>query len=132
MRRETQHPDHIESDDQRVLEAEYDHRAFLHWAPSGLTVLPLQWWDYSDEWEVEDVFIGAVALDASAEDIREVGKIAHVDGDVKGDEYYEWQWAAQIRRSLVIGDTLFTLSERGLMGSDIDTLAETVFIEFSA
>ena len=33
-------------------EAEYDHRAFLHWAPSGLTVLPVQWWDYSDEYEL--------------------------------------------------------------------------------
>ena len=58
-------------------EAEYDHRAFLYWAPSGLTVLPVQWWDYSEDYELVDAFIGAVALDASAEGITEVGTVAH-------------------------------------------------------
>ena len=111
-------------------EAEYDHRAFLHWAPTGLTVLPVQWWEYTDDWELEDAFIGAVALDASEESIVQVGTVEHVEGDVQGDEWYEYSWAAQIRRSLVIGDTLFTLSERGLKGSDIDTLADTSWIQF--
>ena len=46
------------------------------------------------------------------------------------EEWYQHGWAAQIRRSLVVGDTLFTLSERGLKGSDLETLAETVWIEF--
>lgn len=111
-------------------EAEYDHRAFLHWAPSGLTVLPVQWWEYDDDYELESAFVGAVALDASAEAIVEVGTVQHLDDDLKGDEFYEWSWAAQIRRSLVVGDTLFTLSERGLMGSALDTLEQQVFIEF--
>ena len=112
-------------------EAEYDHRAFLHWAPSGLTVLPVQWWDYSDDYELEGAFIGAVALDASAEAIVEVGTVVHVDADLEGEEWYEYGWAAQIRRSLVVGDTLFTLSERGLKGSDLTTLDEISWIDFS-
>lgn len=112
-------------------EAEYDHRAFLYWAPTGLTVLPIQWWDYSDEWELEDAFIGAIALDASPEAVVEVGTVAHIDNSkVEGDEWYEWGWAAQIRRSLIVGDTLFTLSERGLKGSDLWTLEETSWIVF--
>ena len=111
-------------------EAEYDHRAFLHWAPSGLTVLPVQWWEYTDDYELEDAFIGAVALDASAEAIVEVGTVAHIEADANDEEWYQHGWAAQIRRSLVVGDTLFTLSERGLKGSDLETLAETVWIEF--
>ena len=112
-------------------EAEYDHRAFLYWAPSGLTVLPVQWWDYSDDYEkLEGAFIGAVALDASAEAITQVGTVAHVEADLEGDEWSEFGWAAQIRRSLVVGDTLFTLSERGLKGSDLTTLDETSWVVF--
>ena len=112
-------------------EAEYDHRAFLYWAPSGLTVLPVQWWDYSENYEtLEDAFIGAVALDASAEAITQLGTVAHVEADLEGDEWYEFGWAAQIRRSLVVGDTLFTLSERGLKGSDLTTLDETSWVVF--
>lgn len=111
-------------------EAEYDHRAFLYWAPSGLTVLPVQWWEYTDEYELEDAFVGAVALDAGPEAIVEIGTITHIEADVTDTEWYEHSWAAPIRRSLVVGDTLFTLSERGLKGSDLATLAETSWIEF--
>ena len=81
----------------------------------------------------EGAFIGAVALDASAEAITEVGTDGSLSTQsLKGEEWYEYGWAAQIRRSLVIGDTLFTLSERGLKGSDIDTLDDTVLDRTSA
>ena len=112
-------------------EAEYDHRAFLHWAPTGLTVLPIQWWDYDEDYELEDAFVGAIALDASAEGILEVGTVDHIQGEPKGEEWYEYGWASQIRRSIVVGDTLFTLSDFGLKGSNLDTLEETSWVEFS-
>jgi uncharacterized secreted protein with C-terminal beta-propeller domain len=112
-------------------EAEYDHRAFLHWAPTGLTVLPVQWWDYDDDYSLSDAFVGAVALDASSEAIVELGTVDHIQkDDIKGEEWYENSWAAQIRRSLIVGDTLFTLSDQGLKGSDLDTLEDTSWVAF--
>ncbi|MGI9607661.1 MAG: beta-propeller domain-containing protein [Acidimicrobiales bacterium] len=55
--------------------AEFDHKAFLWWAPENLAVLPIQSW--------EDQFFGAVALhiDLDAGTIAEAGRISH---DPKG------------------------------------------------
>ena len=37
---------------------------------------------------------------------------------------------AQIQRSLVIGDDLYTVSNKGLLRSDLNTLTEEVFLHF--
>ena len=64
-----------------------------------------------------------------------------VDGDATSDEepatevlppegeecweHWDADWQAQIRRTLVIGDQLFSVSEKGLLGVNIDTFRES-------
>ncbi len=63
-------------------------------------------------------FAGAVAVDVGTDgSLTERGRVTHSD-QVGPDQY------ASISRSLVIGDTLYTLSEAGLLASDLNTLAD--------
>ncbi|MEA2002944.1 MAG: beta-propeller domain-containing protein, partial [Actinomycetota bacterium] len=58
---------------------EYDHRAFLHWPETGLTVIPIQVWSWDEETETESGFSGAIAVTATRDGIDEVGRITHAD-----------------------------------------------------
>ena len=62
-------------------DAEFDHKAFLWWAPESLAVLPIQSW--------QSQFWGAVALeiDTEAGTITEAGRLSHepVKGQNVGD-----------------------------------------------
>jgi hypothetical protein len=96
-------------------QVEYDHHAFLFWAPAKLAVLPIQSYDQG--------FNGAIGYRVDASGIAEVGRIAHTaaDGTV-----------APIARSLVIGDRLFTVSDAGVMTSSLDALSRQAFVAFPA
>ncbi len=164
-------------------EVEWDHHAFLYWAPENLAVLPLQDWSTG--------FFGGVAL-RTDDGLREFGRITHELGSVQGasdcreveipEEYYEPglivqvcgtddvggygahdcevipaeearlysedfdvigydvdelmgdddrleicfppydESRAAIQRSLVIGDSLWTLSWRALQANALDSL----------
>ena len=87
-------------------EVEYDHHALLYWAATKLAVLPLQRYDASDG----DYVAGAVGLRIEGERLVEAGRIGHE--------------SASVRRSLVLGERLFTLSERGLKVHTLDTLED--------
>lgn len=56
-------------------DAEFDHRAFLYWAPTGQAVLPLTNW--------ADQYSGAVVLNVGEEGLTEQGRVSHV---VESDE----------------------------------------------
>lgn len=113
-------------------EVEFNHRAFLYWPQTGLAVLPIGWWGYqegSNQWES---YQGAIALRIGSGGIERLGTIEHelAEDDLAGGlGYYRWMHAP-IRRSLVIGDNLFTLSEAGLKGSDLASLVETSWTRF--
>lgn len=111
-------------------EAEFNHRAFLYWPQTGLAVLPVGWWEYKDgsgQWES---YHGAIALRIGSSGIERVGSIEHdLDPDRDESAFYGLTHAP-IRRSLVIGRELFTLSEAGLKGSDLGSLAETSWTRF--
>ncbi len=109
-------------------EVEHDHRAFLFW--DGLAVLPFT----THRWDTEEgaMTTGAVAVevDAAGRSVTERGRVGHADqpsgaiGEPSGRPAPDWEreHRGQVRRSLVIGDTLLTVSDRGVLASDLDTL----------
>nr|MBA3306975.1 beta-propeller domain-containing protein [Thermoleophilaceae bacterium] len=97
-------------------QVEYDHHAFLWWAPSELAVLPVQ--EYGDS----EQFVGAIGFGVDRAGIGERGRAAH-----QADGY-----AAPILRSFVVGGRLFTLSDVGLEANTLSTLAEEGSLKFPA
>ena len=101
-------------------EAEYDHRAFLYWAPEGLAVIPAQVYDPSTG---SNGFNGAIGIDvdAAAGSLDERGRVGHAQQDV----YYR-----TVRRSFIAGPRLFTVSDVGIGVADLATLVPGGFAEF--
>jgi uncharacterized secreted protein with C-terminal beta-propeller domain len=96
-------------------EAEWDHHAFLWWAPSKLAVLPVESWGRAGEH-----FAGAVGLKVERAGIGEAGRASHqLDGQ-------EWP----VRRSLVVGGRLMTISDVGIERNSITGLAEEAWLAF--
>jgi hypothetical protein len=107
-------------------QVEYDHHAFLFWAPAKLAVLPIQTYDVAagpTGKTVDQGFTGAIGYRVDASGIAEVGRITHdaANGVVPA-----------IGRSLVIGDRLFTISDAGVMTSSLDALSRQAFVAFPA
>jgi uncharacterized secreted protein with C-terminal beta-propeller domain len=103
-------------------EVEYDHHAFLFWEQSGLGIIPVQQWYWDSE--KETAFFGAVGFGIDRGDITEIARIAHPGGKDG------WDYRAQIRRSIVVGDSVYTVSDAGIMKSDLDDLREVGWLGF--
>jgi uncharacterized secreted protein with C-terminal beta-propeller domain len=86
-------------------EAEADPHALLFWPRTGLAVIP-----------VKPNRNGALALTIGGTSIHQLGRVGP---------------GRQIRRSLVIGDTLWTVTDTGLGANDVTTLADDGWIPFS-
>ena len=117
-------------------EAEFNHHAFLYWPPTGMAVIPIRWTDRrggESDWVNHSA---AAVLEAGPVGVEEVGRIAHeldprFDYEkIFGYDLYRYESSVPITRSLVVGDTLFTLSWLGLKASDLESLAETSWIAF--
>ncbi len=90
-------------------EAESDHHAFLFWPPTSLVVVPF------DQ--------RAVGYRVSrAHGIQLVGRIAHPTGTV----------SPTITRSVVVGHSVFTLSDAGVASSGLDNLVDQGWAAFPA
>ena len=105
-------------------DAEYDHRAFLYWPASKLAVVPVQSYSFNQRTQVETFDIGAIAFDVRRRGIGKAGEVRHAP---KNDPN---AWDGAIRRSMVVGDTLVTISERGLKVSDLSTFSDRAFARF--
>ena len=110
-------------------EVEYDHRAFLYWPATGLTMLPVQAWSWEDG--REEWFTGAIGVIVDRDGITDVGAVTHL-GLKPGsdDDEYGYEWQAQIHRSLVIGDLVYTVSEKGVKASSLTDLSDIAWVSF--
>ncbi len=89
--------------------AEYDHRAFLLWEDT--IVLPITEYGWRDG--KDNFHTGAVAIEIDDGELIEIALITHPRGD---DPHMGWN--SQILRSLVIDDSLYTVSNEGVLQSD--------------
>lgn len=100
-------------------ESLWDHHAFtLH---RGVLSVPFYSWD-------DDVsFSGLLVIDAETTGLTELGRIDHAD--LVGDSVciYEWEdacetdwWYAQVRRSVVIEDNLYSISDYGMKVNELE------------
>jgi hypothetical protein len=116
-------------------DAEHDPHAFLYWPDEDLVVIPI-WWEFgpvagdapADAEPFIDPAGGAVVLRVSGDSLEEVGSLSHVRSGATFDHPAD----PTIRRSLVIGDTLWTLSPSGALASDIDDLDEQAWVPFTS
>jgi uncharacterized secreted protein with C-terminal beta-propeller domain len=93
-------------------QAEFDHHAFLWWAPRDLAVVPLNVFDGQS-------FQGAAGFRVQREaGIAQVGRASHEN--------------SPIQRSFVLGGRLFTLSDAGIEANSLDDLAEQGRLAFPA
>jgi hypothetical protein len=97
-------------------DAEYDHHAFLYWPATSLLMLPVQHWTETES------FAGAVGFRVKRDaGITEIARVVHDSGA---------DYPIPVRRSMVIGDRVFTLSDLGLKGSRLDNLADAGWVKF--
>jgi uncharacterized secreted protein with C-terminal beta-propeller domain len=123
-------------------EASYDHHAFLFWPATQLAVLPVQIYPTmpagpptpapgqsggasaggsTTTGSPQSSFVGAIGFHVSPSGMSEVGRIAH--DPLNG-------YPPLIHRALVIGDVLFTVSDGGIMASNLHTLAREAYVAF--
>jgi hypothetical protein len=134
---------------------EWDHRSFLHWPATGLTVVPVTrhfWGPIGTTAEpVEDDTVpkpdgptsGALALVPDGDTLRAAADHApddlvlnHADAPPEGASEeelaraYDGGHQAAILRSIVTGDRLITVSHRGVIVHDLATLADRGTLAF--
>jgi uncharacterized secreted protein with C-terminal beta-propeller domain len=102
-------------------EAEWDHHAFLWWGPSRLAVLPVMA-------NADKPFAGAVGFRVSRGGIDEVGRVAHA-GETAGGRSGQVQ-VMPVNRSLVVGDTLYTVSSAGVKAVSLGSFADRGWVAF--
>jgi uncharacterized secreted protein with C-terminal beta-propeller domain len=99
-------------------EAEYDPHAFLYWPEDRLLVMPLS------VWERDRGSNGALVLRVGDTAISEVGTVSHETIDSQPG-------IGMIRRSLVIGDDLWTVSDSGIKATNMSTLDTQAWLSWS-
>ncbi len=98
--------------------AEFDPHAFLYWPADGLVVVPLQTYNASGSPG------GVLVLRATDSTLDQVGFISQ-PGNPSGYGYGQ-----AISRSLVIGQTLWTISDAGLMANNLTDLSRVAWLPF--
>ncbi|WP_248965894.1 beta-propeller domain-containing protein [Sphaerisporangium perillae] len=105
-------------------EAEWDPHAFLYWPATGQAVLPLSsWGERTDDYQT-----AALVLKVGDGAITKTGVITHPKPSAPSGFAPA---TPTIQRCLVIGDTLWTVSDTGLKASDATTLADRGWLPFA-
>jgi hypothetical protein len=100
-------------------EVEWNHLAFLWWPATRLAVVPFE------RYHETSPFTGAAGLTVSADGITELGRVSH---PAPGGN--PWS-VSPIRRSVVVGDRLFTVGYDGVQASRLDDLSTVGWVPFS-
>jgi uncharacterized secreted protein with C-terminal beta-propeller domain len=90
--------------------AEFDPKAFLYWQPRDLIIAPT---NLHGDYRGRGAFSGLVLLRADANGLREIGRLATTEA------------YGSVNRSVVIGDTVYMLSDQALQANSLDTHRET-------
>ena len=61
-------------------------------------------------------------MQLDGDDLEEIHRLSHESGRNR--------WASGIRRSLVVGDLLYTMSELGIEATDLETLEDQAWVPF--
>ncbi|MEZ4382741.1 MAG: beta-propeller domain-containing protein [Nannocystaceae bacterium] len=108
-------------------EAAFDHHAFLYWEPTQTAVFPVDSWTWDEELMTESYFSGAAGYTIDPEGgIEALGTVTHIADP--NDPYYYGN--PSLRRSLVIGNDLYTVSQSGLKASALSDLSDLHWIEW--
>ena len=100
-------------------EVEFDHHAFLWWRPARLAVVPVG--PGFGEAAGPGAFTGAVGFRIGRRTgVWEAGRIAH----------WSRRGVSSVRRSIVVGNRLYTLSDGGVAANDVWSLARLGFASF--
>ena len=97
-------------------EAEYDPHAILWWPAAGLLVVPVTRFDTDKTMATST----ALALRVTDGGMRRIGEVIQ--------PLLREGYNPTIRRSLVVGDVLWTLSESGLQASELSTMEPLTFL----
>lgn len=102
-------------------DAEYDPHAFLYWPQRDLVVLPMR--DYGSAGGSEYQPAGALVLRVDGDRVERAGLVEHPAK--QGNDY-----GSDVRRSLVVGETLWTVSSAGAQANALDDLSRSAFVRF--
>lgn len=106
-------------------QAENDHHAFTYW--NGLVLAPYEGWG-SDFYDT-----GVLAVRVEGKHLRFEKILRAYDGgaipDKEAERLQPWRWAPV--RTLVIGDSIYTVTQGGIAVHDLDTLDRQMFAAFS-
>ncbi|WP_436761160.1 beta-propeller domain-containing protein [Streptosporangium sp. V21-05] len=105
-------------------EAEWDPHAFLYWAKTGMAVIPVNSWTGTEQTNGTALVL---RIDDSA--ITRTGTVSHPRP--KAPENGRMAYDPGIRRSVVVGDSLWTVSDLGLKVSAMSDLTDQAWIPFS-
>jgi uncharacterized secreted protein with C-terminal beta-propeller domain len=89
--------------------AEFDPKAFLYWQPRNLIIAPT---NLHGDYRGRGAFSGLVLLRANADGLKELGRLATTEA------------YGTVNRSVVIGDTVYMLSDHALQANSLDTHRE--------
>ncbi|MGH3243444.1 MAG: beta-propeller domain-containing protein, partial [Spirillospora sp.] len=92
-------------------QAEFEPHAFLYWPPTGLTVIPVRSGGETSE---------ALVLKVTGSSIGDAGTVRHPGKD----------YGNGVRRSLIVGDALWTISDDGARATDAATLKNQAWLPF--
>lgn len=115
-------------------EAEFDPHAFLYWPADQTIVVPVQGPYPVNQVAPDGDYVGsgtALVLRVNGAEIDEVGMLIHQANRVDKSRPSDSVIDASIRRAVVIGSSLWTVSAAGVLVSDLQTLDGQRWIPFS-